>query len=245
MMEDVKTIYVPQTESTNRYLHDYQGQEGKVLTVVWTDFQTTGRGQGTNTWESERGKNLTFSLKMYPRNVLASLQYVMLEAAALAVRDVLAGLVEDITIKWPNDIYWRNQKLSGTLSECAVSKACVESCIVGIGINVNQRKFMSDAPNPVSLFQILGCVTDREALLDDVAQRVIYYLDEIDKGRYEDIHVAYKSHLYRSEGFHPFEDSRGLFTARIEDVKTNGHLLLRRVDGSVSEYAFKEVKFII
>lgn len=244
-MESIKTIFLDETNSTNAYLRDYQGEEGEALTVVWTDFQTAGRGQGTNSWESERAKNLTFSVKVHPKGVPAARQYVMLEAAALAVKTVLDGYADGITIKWPNDVYWNDRKISGTLSECSVHGACVRDCIIGTGINVNQRAFVSDAPNPVSLFNILGCETDRRQLLDTVAKRLVAYMERVNAGDYDDIHNEYKSNLYRRTGAFLYEDGEGAFAASIADVEENGHLVLRRSDGRLSTYAFKEVKFII
>ena len=155
-MEDIKIIKVDETSSTNVLMREYSGEEGRLMTVGVAAFQSAGRGQGENKWESERGKNLTFSIKVYPVALPVMRQYVMLEAESLAIRDALAGYVDDITIKWPNDIYWRDKKISGTLSECTISGSHVGSCILGTGINLNQREFVSDAPNPVSLSQILA-----------------------------------------------------------------------------------------
>lgn len=244
-MADIKTIHIGETESTNSYLRRYNGEEGRALTVVWADFQTAGRGQGGNSWESERGKNLTFSVKMRPVDVPAARQYVMLEAGALSVREALCEYVDGVTIKWPNDVYWRDRKISGTLSECSVQGSYVKDCILGIGINVNQRTFVSDAPNPVSLFQILGCETDREALLKAVVERLSAYAGLVNSGCFDRIHSEYKSNLYRGAGAFRYADGGGEFTATIADIADNGHIVLRRDDGRLSTYAFKEVKFII
>ena len=239
-------LHLDEVESTNAFLHSYKGEEGERMTVAVTDFQTAGRGQGTNRWESERGKNLTFSVKCHPKGLSAARQYVMLEAGALAVRNALEAFAyEAFTIKWPNDIYWKDYKISGTLSECSVTGDGIRKCILGIGVNVNQRYFVSDAPNPVSLLLITGEETERESLLNDIAARLEQYLDLIDSGNYETIETAYRQHLYRRNGFFPYEDSTGCFEAEIADILPNGHLLLRRHDGILSEYAFKEVKFSI
>lgn len=244
-MENIKKIFIAETDSTNKYLNEYHGEEGQAMTVVWTDFQTAGRGQGTNTWESERGKNLTFSVKTRPTRTPAARQYVMLEAGALAVRGALSEYMDDVTIKWPNDIYWRNLKISGTLSICTIRQQLVKDCIIGTGINVNQRKFTSDAPNPVSIYQITGEENDREQLLDNVLERFREYLERIGHGQLDNIHNEYKASLYRRSGSHHYEDSHGAFTAEIADIEKNGHIVLRRDDGHESRYAFKEVKFIL
>ena len=268
-MEKIKIIELDEIDSTNHFMHDYDGEEGELMTVAVCNKQTAGRGNGTNSWESEEGKNLTFSVKAHPVGVPANLQYVLLEAMALAVRNTLAAEVESVrswsmledydfmfgrsvasgtdcrgfTVKWPNDIYWDDRKISGTLSECEINSSGVKSCIIGVGINVNQREFLSDAPNPISLAQIMRRSISLTKLLDKVLEGFERYLLAVNKGDYDEIHKAYLDVLYRRTGSYGYEDKNGLFYARIDTVMPNGHLILHRDDGMVSEYEFKEVKF--
>lgn len=240
----IKIIRLDETDSTNNYLRAYRVAEGERMTVVQAEYQSAGRGQGVNVWESERGKNLTFSIKCRPKQLPAARQYVMLEAGALAVCDVLAEYAGGMTIKWPNDIYCGDFKISGTLSECSVTSAGIRHCILGMGININQDRFVGNAPNPISLLNVRGCETDREKVLLEVLERFDHYLSMVDAGRYDAIDESYKSMLYRRTGFHLYEDGEGVFEAEYADILTNGHLVLRRRDGMLSEYAFKEVKFL-
>ncbi len=245
-MQEIRLTKIAETDSTNAFLKGYTGEEGGRMTVVSADYQTAGRGQGTNTWESERGKNLLFSAKFRPQGVKASEQYILLEAAAVAIVEVLRRFGDGFTIKWPNDIYWHDRKVSGTLTECSLSAGMVKDCILGVGINVNQTVFTSDAPNPESLKNILnGTDIERSALLAGLLQSITLWTDKVDEGRYDEIRSAYMSKLYRSEGFHPYRDNQGEFEAEITDVLPNGHLILHRRDGSESRYAFKEVLFLI
>lgn len=236
-------IRLGETDSTNRFLRDYRGEEGEVMTVVTADSQTAGRGQGQNTWESEAGKNLLFSVKTYPVGLDARRQFVMLEAGALAVFDVLSGYCGGFTVKWPNDIYHNDMKISGTLSECTIVHGHVGSCIMGTGININQREFTGGAPNPVSLAQILGHDVSREDVLGGVLERFAHYLSMVDEGRYDAVHCRYNESLYRRTGLHGYRDAAGCFVAGIETVEPDGHLVLRLADGSVRKYMFKEVEF--
>lgn len=245
MAELIKLITVEEVDSTNDFLRHYSGEEGERITVALAEYQTAGRGQGENVWESERGKNVTFSIKCAPQGLPVVRQYVMLEAGAIAVRDGLEKYVGEITIKWPNDVYYRDSKISGTLSECSVSSAGIRSCILGIGINVNQEVFSGNAPNPISLLNIRGVETNRMEVLRAVVERFDAYLQMVNEGRYDEIDNLYKSALYRRLGFFPFEDSCGRFVAEYHDILTNGHIVLRRSDGTLSEYAFKEVKYLI
>lgn len=244
-MQPIVWIHLPETDSTNTYLHHYKGEEGSLMTVVSTDFQTAGRGQGKNHWESERGKNLTFSVKIHPQGVPVNRQFIMLEAGSLAIKDILCKYTDDISIKWPNDIYWRNYKISGTLSECAVCGTNIKSCIFGTGLNVNQKTFVSDAPNPVSLYQIIGKETGLQSLLKQIVNRMAYYIDLIDKGQYQAIDAIYHQSLYRLNQWHTFTDQEGSYEGKITGITPLGHLCIINRKNILHTYAFKEVKFVI
>ena len=125
--------------------------------VVWAEYQTAGRGCGTNQWESERGKNLTFSILIHPKDLPATQQFHISMAISLAICEALEQYIGDVSIKWPNDIYWRNGKIGGILIENTLKGSIIMESIIGVGLNVNQRIFKSNAPNPVSMWQI--CVT--------------------------------------------------------------------------------------
>jgi BirA family biotin operon repressor/biotin-[acetyl-CoA-carboxylase] ligase len=205
--------------------------------VVWADFQTAGRGQGSNRWESERGKNLLFSMLLHPYGVRAHRQFRISMAISLAICKALGQHIGHLSIKWPNDIYWRDGKIGGILIENTLQGNSVKDCIIGIGLNVNQRVFLSNAPNPVSLWQISEQETDCEQLLHDILEAFQDYL-----GKYNN--DEYLSMLYRRKGFHPYSDKDGPFMAELVDVEDSGHLLLRDDDGKERRYAFKEVTFI-
>lgn len=244
-MEQIKTIFIEETGSTIDFLRDYRGEEGTRMTVACAESQTAGRGQGSNRWESEAGKNLLLAVKTYPKEVPARRQFVLLEAGALAVKDALERHTDGISVKWPNDVYHGDCKISGTLSECTIAHGLVTSCIIGTGININQRLFTGDAPNPTSLAIINGRDADRTDILGAFAARLSEYLDMIDGGLYDDIHAMYKASLYRRHGIHEYRDAGGGFTAAMETVHPDGRLVLSAQDGKRREYAFKEVSFII
>lgn len=247
---DIHYIFLDETDSTNNYIKSLlatlDGVEPEPrITVAYTDFQRAGRGQGTNKWSSERGANLLFSILCHPLWVPVQSQFLISEAEAIALRDALTAITGDITIKWPNDIYWKDKKISGTIIENTLSGGHIKDCIIGTGINVNQREFGSEAPNPVSLYQITGKETDREALLKDIVRRFDEYLTDLQNGNYEKIVSLYTSYLYRGHGFHAFRDKDGEFEAAIVEVEDDGHLILRDHDDRIRSYAFKEVEFII
>lgn len=247
--DDVKIIRIGECDSTNSWIAHYvrhaPPSASSAILVGVADRQTAGRGQGSNSWESEPGKNLTMSLHFRPKALKAERQFVVLEGAALSIHEALPT-PDAFTIKWPNDIYWHDKKLSGTLSECAISRGMVAECIVGIGINVNQKTFRSNAPNPISLINITGRGGDREAVMWAIIDGMLKYLDLMDRGLYKEIDKAYRERLFRREGVHRFRDKEGEFLATIEDITPFGHLVLRpKPRGALREYAFKEVEFII
>lgn len=236
------------TDSTNNYLRDIDLPADVDFVCVTTEYQTAGRGQGSNHWESEEGKNLLFSLKCKPYGIKASEQFILLQTVSLAICNVLRIHLKDsglCTIKWPNDIYYGDKKLSGTLSECTLKGGMVNEYIAGTGINVNQQSFKSDAPNPVSMANILHHELDRKAILNDIINEVSNWFSILTNGDYTCIKDEYEKHLYRRDGIHRYTDKDGEFEAAYETILSNGHLVLRRTDATLSEYEFKEVKFVI
>jgi len=141
-------------------------------------------------------------------------------------------------------VYWRDSKLSGTLIETTVNSRGIGRCIFGIGLNVNQREFRSDAPNPVSLYQLLGRKIDREHLLHEILHAFEHYYELLRQGRYGEVSQRYHEALYRRSGFYRYRDKDGEFEGTIVEVEDDGHLILRDREGSIRSYAFKEVEFV-
>jgi BirA family biotin operon repressor/biotin-[acetyl-CoA-carboxylase] ligase len=214
--------------------------------VVRTDFQTKGKGQGTNRWESAKGKNLLFSLLLRPSTVPIDKHFLISQIVSLGIIDSLRSLHPEIakglSIKWPNDIYWNEKKLGGILIENVWQGSKITSSIIGIGLNVNQERFHSDAPNPVSLLQISGKKFSRKALLKSIKNAIEGYYHNFDA---ETISKNYHLDLFRKEGFHSFRSDNVIFDAGIVGVDNDGKLMLKEKDGKISGYYFKEVEFIL
>ena len=207
--------------------------------VVVADYQTAGKGCGTNSWESERGKNLTFSMLIHPTDIPASQQFRITEVVSVALCEVLEQYIGDVSIKWPNDIYMGDKKICGVLIENRLQGNVIVDSIIGIGLNVNQTEFVSDAPNPVSLRQLLGREIDREALLHDFLET----LETVSSS--ETTYSAYRNKLFRLGKQAVFSDETGRFEGTIQDVETDGRLLIKDLSGQARRYAFKEVQFVI
>lgn len=211
--------------------------------LVTADFQTAGRGQRGTVWEAERGKNLLFGFSLRPVFLRAGEQFRLSEILALSIASALNGYTDGgFCIKWPNDIYFGNRKICGMLLEHDLHGGRIAATRTGIGINVNQRTFRSNAPNPVSLCGILGHETDRETLLLRILDEFERRYRRLQTGGY-DPETEYLQRLYRRDGMFPYRDAAGRFRARIAGVEPTGRLLLEDDKGELRRYAFKEVVF--
>ena len=182
--------------STNVYATQLLAKKDVIEgTVIVAKYQTAGKGQGTHTWNSDSNKNLLFSIILYPDTVLPEEQIFITMAVSLGVCDFLNSLFEGSQIKAPNDIYYNNHKIAGILIENTIVDGIINSCVVGIGLNVNQTSFPSDLPNPISIANITG----EEHNTDDCLNKLLACLDrrykELLYGNRENIKSDYTSRL--------------------------------------------------
>ena len=233
---DFKIIHIEETDSTNHWLKEH----GEGNMVVVADYQTAGRGCGSNSWESERGRNLTFSMLIHPENILAKEQFRITEVVSVAMCRMLQSYIYNkVEIKWPNDIYVGDKKICGILIENRLQGTEIKDSIIGIGLNVNQKEFKSDAPNPVSLYQLTGQETDLEEML-------MAFLDCFDSElKSKTTCFTYREMLFRRGKNSLYRSKTTCFTARLTDVLPDGRLLLVDQEGRECTYAFKEIQFII
>lgn len=242
----VPLIHLEETDSTISYLSELCNRQcTPELTTVVADFQTSGRGQRGNSWESEEKKNLLFSFVLYPTFLKARNQFLLSQIVSLSVKEVLDRYVGNISIKWPNDIYWKEKKLCGMLIENNLTGTHITRSIAGIGININQEVFRSSAPNPVSIKQITGREHHPAAILAYMMQRMKENYFSLQQGETETIARRYHKALFRNEGMHPFRDSKGEFTAQIAGVEPDGHLVLLDNADKIRRYVFKEVQYVL
>lgn len=238
-------VKLSETTSTNTYIDELDNRERQPQgCVVVTHTQSAGRGQRGNVWEAAPGKNLTFSYLLRPLCVHPAEQFILSQAVALAVVDVLSCYAEGFSVKWPNDIYYRDSKIAGILIEHSLAGESIDRTIVGIGLNINQQQFVSDAPNPISLSQITGEHYNLDLILSEIlrATTIRYAMCYNERER---LQSDYASVLYRREGYHTYCDAVGEFEAMINEVKSDGYLILRDREGIDRSYAFKEVAFVI
>jgi len=239
-------IHIKETDSTNNYLKELlSGQDLKEGTVVFAGYQTAGKGQRGNSWESEESKNLLFSIVLYPQTIKANEQFIISQVVSLGVVDFLGMYIDDILIKWPNDIYWKDRKICGILIENSLQEDAIRESICGIGININQEIFTSDAPNPVSLTQVTGCHYSMEEIRTEVLNKIMFRYAQMSMGELSQIREEYIEHLYRRDGYYMYNDGSKDFYARIKDIEPTGILVLETKEEQERRFAFKEVKYIL
>lgn len=236
-------------DSTNTYLkqHAPDFRHGQALMAI---NQTAGRGQRGNQWEAEPGKNLSISIILRHTELQAQHHFSISEIVALAV----AQIVEEITgkattVKWPNDIYVDDNKISGILIENTLTGSLIDTSIVGIGLNINQVTFRSSAPNPISIAQITHSTHD----ITDIAHKIVDHITTLYQHHIStpqtrnSLHMLWLTRLWRKEGYHPYIDTATgqHFSARIADVQPSGHLILVEPTDITHRYAFKEVTAVV
>lgn len=246
-------MYINQTDSTNSWLKQHSDCD-----VVWTTWQTAGRGQAGNSWESEQGKNILLSLRLRKPNVTVSSQFLLTMAISLAVQDVVAKQLPDlsVTIKWPNDIYVGNDKICGILIENTIANGTIEESIVGIGLNVNQTTWLCGAPNPVSLKQLTKQEYKLQSICNKLCESIHQYLLLLKNP--DTLKQQYIAHLFlygteslyvkREVNLTPSRIVQGetpnAFEATITDVTEQGELVLTTADG-IQTFHFKQIQFVL
>ena len=255
----MKFLYLNKVDSTNNYVAAHVG-ELSDMTMVIARTQTAGRGQRGNTWVSEPGKILTFTLLCRPEGVAVREHFAISEAVALAVADCVEEILADkrmlrVAVKWPNDVYVGDRKVAGILIEHSVTPARIEHSRIGVGVNVNQRDFGDGAPNAVSIASLAGLPETEELNLDSVAGKMAFHLERrlesVSRGEAERaaIHREFLGRLWRFDGnCHRFK-RRGeamIFDGKILGVDPRGPIRVEdEATGEASDYAFKEIEFIV
>lgn len=242
-------LVLEEVDSTNSYVA-LHSSELADRTMVIADSQTAGRGQRGNSWESEPGRNLTFTLLYRPAGVAPHEQFAISEATALAMVDFLADSGIDAKIKWPNDIYVGDSKIAGILIEHSLTGSRITDSRIGVGLNVNQREFLSDAPNPVSMVMLSGKENEINHVAAGAGMRLEQRLGQTTtpEGR-RALHEEFLTRLWRGDGksyrFRRRADGRE-FCGIITGVSPEGPLTLRdEATGQESQYMFKEVEFLL
>jgi len=233
-------------DSTNNYANSkIRSNDVSEGTVFLAYEQTRGKGQLGNFWESEPGENLTFSMVLFPVFLDIRNQFILSKVVTLGIYSALNKCVEQLSVKWPNDIYAGNKKLGGILIENSIMSGILQSSVIGIGLNVNQTHFFSSAPNPVSLKNLTNQHFDCDLLLSEIIDGINTYYALLKNGGEKEIDEAYLSRLFLLNKNHSFRSDDGVFNGMITGVNEIGQLQIRKDDGRICDFYFKEVEYLI
>jgi len=242
--------HIEETASTNAWLMSRvremraRGEAIPDLYAVYTDFQTAGRGAGTNKWHSSRGQNLLTSF-CFATGLAAADQFVFNLWFATATRAFLANYVPEVLIKWPNDMYVRDRKLAGDLTEHSVSGGRLDFTVAGIGINVNETDFPAWVPNPTSLRRETGMIYNVGALLDEYLAVLRNRRPLLGTAHTDELREEYLSHLYRLHEQHSYIIDGKTLTCTIQAIDRFGRLVLELPNGTRKAFGFKEVEYVV
>jgi len=238
-------IKLDSVNSTNDYtsnkLRHKKLPEG---TIIYTKTQTAGKGLGSNIWESENGKNLLLSLVLYPNFLEVKDQFLLSKAISLGIAEYCDTKTTGINIKWPNDIYYTKQKLAGILIENSIKGCKIERSIIGIGLNLNQEKFISDAPNPISLKQI---TTDNYEIIKELEllrKHIQTFYNKL-RSNLNCLNNLYTERMFRYNQFCAFKTDVGIEILKIVGVNEFGYLQTISKSEEKKEFDLKEIEFIL
>lgn len=235
-------FYYQSCDSTNKVaaqlIRDQKAQHGAL---VLSDFQTAGRGQQSNQWESEPGHNITASLILYP-NWLISQQFYLNMAISLALAETLNRFLPGSSfIKWPNDIFYQDRKLAGILIQNSLLGNKIHTSIVGMGINVNQKNY--HAPRASSLLNEIGVEVSRNEVLEALMKSLEKHYYRLNNEDLAALKYDYTAQMYGIDELRSFKDQSGEFRGQITGVDTSGKLTIS-VEGELRHYDFQQVRYL-
>ena len=237
-------IQLQSVDSTNVYaaqlLRSTEADEG---TVILTAYQTSGKGHAGNRWISEAGTNLLFSLILRPEFLMAERQFYLCMSISNAIHDFVSLIAQPALIKWPNDILLQGKKLAGILIENKLLNLKLHTSVVGIGLNVNQKVFPPDLPDPISLALATGREFDLSESLKALLRSLDEYINQLYEEKYAEIKTYYLNNLYRLNEWAEYADASGNFSGRIADIADTGELIVLKRNGILKHYGFKEIAF--
>ncbi len=243
----MKLVKLDAINSTSIYLKQLSKEvDVSNWTIVTAEYQTLGRGQMRTKWESEYGKNLIFSVLIKFDDLKVRNQFNLNCAISIGIFNALKEYkLPQLKIKWPNDIMSVNKKLGGILIENSLLNDKIYQSVVGIGLNINQDIYPDYLPKAVSMTQILKNDFDRDEILIQIVNSIKMQIEILNRNEFRTLHQNYENILFKKGKVQMFENKNHLkFIGKIIGVSKQGKLLVNLENESVTEYDFKEIKFI-
>lgn len=242
--------HIETVDSTNAFLQRLQDTSEINGFVVSADEQTAGKGMGSNSWESAKGLNLTFSVAFDMSWLLAPEQFLLSQLVTLSMLEVIDNYLpkEQLKIKWPNDLYFDGRKLGGILINSTISGNRLGSSIVGIGLNVNQMKFKNWPTHPISMKMITGKDYDLETLLHEIVNHLGEIIEDVAnelQTRTSINNNRYYTRLFRYHEWADYEVGGQILNLFMTSIDPFGRLQLIDEAQRTHCYDIKEIRFVI
>ena len=242
----MKITHFKTLESTNAYLQNLLNEGVDIVdNIIVTDFQTSGKGQGKNIWQSEDGKNLLFSVALDMSFLKAENQFLLTQIVSVTMINVLKKYLpeESLFIKWPNDIYFNDKKIAGILIKNEIKGMMMGTSIIGIGLNVNQTSFDENLPNPISMKMITGNDFDLKLILNDICQQLRANSQQPTANSQQPTVNSYIKHLYRYKQWASYEHEGVVKEMMIIGYDQFGRLILKEKNDHEVVCDLKEISF--
>lgn len=236
-------INLPTCHSTNEYASQLLS-EVKVMegTLIITPNQTAGKGQRNSVWEAEPGQNLTFSLIFNPSFLPIDKQFYLNIISSMAVRDTLEHfLMTAVKVKWPNDIYLLNNKISGILIQNSIKGSVINNSIIGVGINVNQTQFNDKKAISMKIYHKTSF--SLEEVLNFFLEKMEAYYLILRALKFEALEKNYLNNLFRFDERNHFKANKVVIEGKIKGIDELGRLIIES-EGKIAAFNFKEVEFL-
>ncbi|MDX1685549.1 MAG: biotin--[acetyl-CoA-carboxylase] ligase [Saprospiraceae bacterium] len=237
-----RTVFLDQVDSTNTYaLELVRRSRPEHGTVVFTEYQTSGRGQRGRTWEANKGQNALFSVIYYPTGLAPADHFKLNKIVSVSLFEAISELVsaDFLSIKWPNDLYFDDRKVAGMLIQNVIRGKEIDHTVIGLGINVNQERFPGHLVKATSL----SIITGMKKVPLEVTRKIVDHLDEemnnFDQARIDDV---YSANLYLKGKKHTFRSGGLTFTGEIRGVDDEGRLIIDK-EGKLEKFAFGDIEY--
>ncbi len=237
--------YLDIIDSTNTFAIDLTKTGPPEGTVIWADYQSAGKGQGTNNWHSSAGKNITMSVILLPAFLSAQQHFLFNQCISLGIHDFLQKYFKNSSIKWPNDLYIGNKKIGGILIQNSLQGKLFKNAVVGIGLNVNETDFPEEVPNATS-FKLEGM---EEKPLPILVEELCLSLEQrylqLRSKQFELIRRDYLHHAYQLNQWANYRDPLGtIFKGKITGFSIDGKLIMELENKAQADFLPKEVVFL-
>jgi len=213
-------------------------------TVILADYQSHGKGQGYNTWHSEAGKNLLFSVVLEPVELPLEKHFYLSRMISLSVINTLSAFNTVAQIKWPNDILVQRKKIGGILIENSLQGSAIKHSVAGVGLNVNQTVFPKSIEGVTSLLMQTNNTIPIKNVLETFLDQVKALYAKLNAGAYAWFKEHYNRNLLGYGKLETYRDGTGVFNGRIVQVDDDGCLHIAPEDGQIKQYYFKEVEWL-